>query len=556
MYWGSFDPRFDRKKVSYRRKIKEALMAFKLYRRYSKEEIFAWYCNLTYFGDGRYGVDRAAWHYFRKQLKDLTIGESALLAGLIQNPGRYSPFERPEAALGRRNVVLQHMNNEGYLSDKDLKIEEDLELQAINDKPSFLASLNYPLESLKQELKHEGYSYDDIWGHGALDIQLTIDVGIQKIAQEALLYGVELYEKEREKYDSKEKPIDKTAIQGAIIVIENKTGAIRALVGGRNFYDDNSNGRYNRVVQGLRQPGSAFKPIVYTTALENGWDCFSVLKDTPIDLVDQIDFKGRVLKRWQPKNYPSNKLPPFLGQIPLWKALEISRNIPAIHLAMDLSDRDENGKIKKKGIVKVIEMAQKMGITTYLDPQWPTALGGYGVSLIDLACVYTVFPNGGVKIQPHLIETIKDRNGRLKYEHKIKGERVISLDTAIKMTAMLRNVALNGTAASVNYKSSNNYLGLEKNGRIEIIFIACKTGTTNDFTDAWLCGFTPSYTIVAKIGFDDPNKKLGPPPPATELVGGRRALPMVSYLLREMHKNRSIEQFSEEIENLVKEFHR
>ena len=437
-----------------KRKISEALLALKIEQHYTKQEILEMYMNQIYFGQGAYGVQSAAHVYFGKDVRDLTLAQCAMLAGLPQSPNYYSPFNNLEAGKKRQAVVLGQMVKYGYLTqDKaDAAREADLGLVAKQEQTHENNNASYFINYVISHIS-EKYGDDAIYKDG-LKIYTTLDMDAQNAAVAAMQNLPTSY-------------TDKNGLhqpQGAIVAMNPHNGYIVAMVGGRG--DDS----FNRASQAERQPGSAMKPFVYLAAIQAGKTPGSIVDDSP------VDFNG-----WRPQNYERN----FEGNITYRYALQHSRNVPAVKIADEV------------GMSKIIDLAKKMGITTLTneDNNLSTALGGltHGVSPLEMTEAYGVLANGGVKVQPTAIIKIVDRNGQVVEENSIQEKRVIEEKDAAIITDMLESVITGGTGG-------NAAIGRPAAG---------KTGTTDDEKDAWFVGYTPDLVAAVWIGDDYGSETLG-----------------------------------------------
>jgi penicillin-binding protein 1A len=545
--------------ISLERKIKEAIVAMEIEKRYTKREIFTFYANQVLFGHGTYGVESAARLYFGKSAKDLTLEEAALLAGIIQNPARQSPYVNLEAAQSRRNYVLQRMADEGDISQA---VADQTKLQPIVTRgepttPPGIAP--YFVEEVRKHLEKE-YGAKTLYENG-LSVQTTLDVDMQRDANKALAAGLRALDKRHgyrkparnviaehhtvdgfatdrwnrpmlpgdivpavvasigkpapaggarlhigrlhadltkdgfswtrraaaadlfkpgdlievqitkvdEASDTATVSLEQTpTVQGAALAIDNRTGQIKAMVGGWDF----SRSKFNRAVQAYRQMGSTFKPVVYTTAIDRGYTPSTLILDAPVSYN-----AGAGQPLYTPKNFDGK----FEGSITLRRALEDSRNIPAIKM-MDML-----------GPPHVLEYAKKLGFPEHFAPYLSTALGAGEATLLEVTSAYTTFPNQGVRMTPYDITKVLDREGNLLEEGRGEPVDSIRADTAFVMTNLLRGVVLRGTAEADR----------------DIPWpIAGKTGTVDDNTDAWFIGFDPDVTIGVWVGFDE-KKSMG-----------------------------------------------
>ena len=573
---------------TWERKIKEALLAIQIERRYTKREIFTMYCNQVYFGHGAYGVEAASRMYFGKRSKDLSLEESALIAGIIQSPERQSPFVDMRRALRRRNYVLQRMAEEGYITEavaaaaaeKPIELhgqptqEESIAPYFVEEVRKYLerkygakqlyenglavyTSLDVDLQvaavhaldtGLRQLDKRRGFrrprrnllaegrdldSYrEDAWerpfavgqivpavvlavggakkasasgGHAAVPGpppvppgsarlrvgRYTADLGRDGIkwtgraSPAAILSPGDLIEVQITKIDEPHETLGVTLeqaplVNGAVLAIDNKTGQIVAMVGGLSF----ERSKFNRAIQAYRQMGSGFKPVVYTAAIDRGLTPSTILLDEPVSYP-----AGPGQPPYAPHDYDGK----FEGPITLRHALEESRNVPAVRT------------MEQIGPKHVVEYARLFGFQGPMEPYLSLALGAAEASLLEVTAAYSVFPNQGVLMKPYQILKIVDRQGNLLEENRPLPREAIRADTAYVMTNLMRGVIARGTgaaAASLDWP------------------LGGKTGTTNDFTDAWFTGFDPNITIGVWIGYDD-KKPLGPGE-----TGAQAALPV------------------------------
>ena len=568
---------------TYERKIREALLAWRLEKNLSKKEILYLYLNQIYLGEGAYGVAGAARMYFDKDLSELSVAEAAMLAGLVQAPSRLSPFINPEDARRRQVYVINQMLKTGFISTETAQkaLNEKLVLKKPADPnlrvPGFTEHVRRELEDyfgadhlyndglkvfttvnlemqrqarkavdqgLTELARRHGYSgplrhlkadeyasFLDGYKGGPLEIgaeyeALIEEVGLKKsqirvrvgpysgsISSKKIAWAVGRKGLDRvfskgdvipvvvlaldEKsggYEFELKPF--TQAQAALICLDNRTGQIKAMVGGRDF----EKSQFNRAVQALRQPGSAFKPFVYTAAMDTGFTPADVLWDEPVSYEDH----GQV---WTPQNYDRA----YDGPITLYQALVKSRNVVAVRL------------LEKVGPETAIDYARKMGIGSDLKPYLSLALGACEVTLLDMVTAYSVFPNGGERTSPRFITHVEDRHRQVvaRTEHQMK--KVLDPQTAYVVLHMLEGVVQRGTGTRV--------AALKRP-------VAGKTGTTNDLADAWFVGFTPEYTVGVWVGYDV-RKRLG-----NRESGGRAAAPIFLYFLQEALKDRPVREFA------------
>ena len=553
----------DRSDRSLRRKMQEMLLALQIERRYTKPQIFTMYANQVYLAHGNYGFAAAAQFYFGKPVTDLKLQEAALLAGMVNGP-KFSPLSNPEAALSRRNLVLHRMEEEGKITPAE---------EAAAKKSPLGLHIQYPRNDLAPYFFEEIRKYlEATYGTEAvhergLRVYTTLNINLQRIANQSLRDGLHSYERRHGwkgnlpnvlrdnlgKLDSYEdddwrhaiekgnyvtglvmnvndkdavikigsyrgilsagdmawtgrkKPSDLLKVgdlaqfsiqelrdntvklqleqqpgpQGALLAIENSTGEIKAMAGGYSFEDS----KFNRATQAFRQVGSSFKVYVYADALEKGSTPFDTIVDAPFTTVSG----GQT---YTPHNYDEK----FEGTITLRRALAGSRNVPAVKLA------------ERIGINSVVDTARRFGITTPLPPYLPLALGAADMKLIEHVSAFTVFPNDGIRIDPHMIRRVASYDGALLEESHPEVHDVVSPEVARTMTAMLEEVIQFGTGIQARV------LGRPAAG---------KTGTTQDYTDAWFIGFTPQLTAGVWVGFDDKQISLG-----KKETGARAALPI------------------------------
>jgi penicillin-binding protein 1A len=472
---------------SYLRKIKEALLAYKIDRYLTKEEIITLYLNHIYLGHGTYGVEAAAQGYFGKSARNLSLPEAAMLAGLPKAPSNYSPYLHPDRAYQRQVYVLNRMLEDGYITqrEKDRALSTVVKLRSIKPKDKVAA---YFIENIRRYIQ-EKYGSDILYKEG-LEVYTTLNIQMQKAARDAVAQGLKEME-ERENYE-------KGQIQGAFFAMDSKTGAIRAMVGGRNF----QRSEFNRATQSRRQPGSAFKPLIYTAAFDKGMTPATVIVDTPIVYPDPQQPDGV----WKPQNFDRK----FLGPTTLHNALIHSRNIITIKVLEEI------------GVDYAAAYATNMGIASPLSRNLSMALGTSGVTLQELIRAYGVLANGGKRVQPYFIQKIVDRTGHVFEEAQPKAEQVIDPRIAFMTSYVMQDVVESGTGQRVR-----------KLGRP----VAGKTGTTDDTRDAWFMGFTPSLVAGAWVGFDQEQ------PMGNQEVGGRAAAPIWLYFAEKALQGTPVELF-------------
>lgn len=427
-----------------KRKVQELLLAFWLEHKFTKQQIMALYLNRVYLGAGTYGIEAAANKYFQKTSADLNLKEAAILAGMLKAPTRYNPAANPEQAEKRARIVLQNMVDEGYISEAERQ-----------------KALNMPTGALISD-KVEGGKYFADWVYNDVNayigerendiyVYTTLDQHIQEAADKILTKSIKANK-------------NKNVTQGAIVVLD-KSGGVKALIGGVNYQKS----QFNRAIHALRQPGSSFKTFVYLTALQNGYKPSDIIGDFPISIGD-----------WQPENIDKK----YHGEVSLTEALAKSYNLATINLAQSLSKSE------------IIRTAQKMGITTPIQNTPSLALGAFEVKVIDMAVAYSAIANGGYATWPYAIKEIYSRDGYQLYMRENDDNNQILDRRAVKdMAKMLERVIQTGTGRKAKLP----------------FFAAGKTGTSQDYRDAWFVGFTDKYIAAVWVGNDDnsPMKKVG-----------------------------------------------
>jgi penicillin-binding protein 1A len=573
---------------TYERKIKEVILAFQIEKNFTKEEIFTLYCNQMYFGHGNYGVEAASRFYFGKGVRELTLPEAALITGTLQRPVTRTPIVDPEGSLARRNLVLNRMAEEKYITREEAEEAkaQPLGLRLRREPPSIAP---YFLEEVRKHLERD-YGSQRIY-QGGLRVYTTLDPQMQQAAVRALREGLRTLDRRargfvkptesiledgllpdplhldewdwpfgegdvkrgvvvasdrasavvqvgdyrarvgprdigwsrRGRVDDvlprgtvapfrvlslSEKDGRKQArirlepdpkVEGALLAMDVRTGAVRAMVGGYDF----ARSEFNRATQARRQVGSAFKPIVYAAAFETlGWTPATTVVDAPLRITDPWDKSV-----WSPQNYDLG----YMGPITLRRAVEQSRNVPAVKT------------LQAVGVDTGIEYAKRLGLSGELPPYLPIALGAGEATLTDMVAAFATFANQGLRMRPFLIERIEDRDGNLVEETRPRATDAIGADTAYIVTSLLRGVVERGTATRAR--------------RLERP-VAGKTGTTNDFTDAWFIGYEPSLAAGVWVGFDEKVNSLGP-----GADGSRAALPIWMDFWKVATAERSVEEY-------------
>lgn len=471
----------------YVRKIKEAFLAYKIDHYLTKEEILNLYLNHIYLGHGTYGVEAAAQGYFGKSARHLTLPEAAILAGLPKAPSAYSPFTHFDKARQRQAYVLERMEEDGYITkqDRERALNTKLPLRSVKPREKVAP---YFIEHIRRYIV-EKYGSDVLYKEG-LEVYTTLNIEAQKAARDAVERGLSELE-ERQGYD-------RGLVQGALVAMDVKTGAVKAMVGGRAF----SKSEFNRATQSRRQPGSAFKPFIYTAAFDKGLTPSTRFVDDPIQFPDPSKPGGV----WQPKNFDGK----FNGPTTLRNAIVQSRNIITIKVLRDI------------GVDYAVSYANVMGITSPLSRNLSLALGSSGVTLMEMVRGFGVLANQGKRVTPYFITKIVDRTGHVFEENQPKVEQVIDSRIAFISSYIMQDVVESGTGRRV-----------KSIGRP----VAGKTGTTNDVRDAWFLGFTPSLITGVWVGFDQ-ERSLG-----QQEVGGRAAAPIWLYFMSQALSRTPIETF-------------
>lgn len=426
------------------RKLQEAELAIWLERKHSKDEILELYLNRVYFGSGAYGVEAAAQKYFGKSAKNVTIAEAAMLAGLVKSPSRLAPNRNPEGAEARAQVVLAAMADAKFITDAQAKAS--IGHPSYNVKPAGAGTVNYVADWIGEVL-------DDLVGQidESIKVETTIDPKLQSVAEAAIIDELAA------------KSVKFNVSQGALVAM-TPDGAVRAMVGGRNYSDS----QYNRAVTAKRQPGSSFKPFVYLTALEQGLTPDTMRQDAPIEV-----------KGWRPENYTHE----YFGAVTLTQALAMSLNTVAIRLGLEVGPKN------------VVRTAHRLGISSKLEPNASIALGTSEVSVVELVGAYAPFANGGLAVAPHVVTRIRTLGGKLLYMRQPEERnQVVDPRYVGMMNAMMRETLISGTA---------------KKAEIPGWPAAGKTGTSQDYRDAWFIGYTANLVTGVWLGNDDnsPTKK-------------------------------------------------
>lgn len=473
---------------SFVRKIKEALLTLQIERRYTKDEILELYLNQIYLGSGNYGVESACRAYFGRSVSDIDLSQAALIAGLPKAPSVYSPLKNPDLARKRRRVVLKQLLSTGQITQDQFNEADKREVASPPESEPQNQNA-YFIDTVKSFLKQQ-FPLQSIFSKG-LKIHTTLDTRLQNIAQTASAEHMSNLEKRMVKQG-----INPAAPQCALVAIDVKTGAVLGMLGGRDY----KRSSYNRTTQARRQPGSAFKPFVYATAIQQGASQADLILDAPLSYPDG---DGGI---WQVNNFSKS----YLGKITLRKALALSKNTPAVRL------------MEKLGTDSVIRFARKAGINSFLESNLSLALGTSEMTLLELTAAYIPFANAGVKVTPFFVDKIVDKTGNVIYRETPAKQPVMSRADAAVVADMLKAVVLEGTA---------------KKARDIPKEVAGKTGTTDHYKDALFVGFSPDMALGVWVGNDD-STTLG-----NYETGARAALPVWIDVMRYQPGENPIQYF-------------
>ena len=462
------------------RKIKEALLSIRLDTLLTKEQILERYLNQVYFGHGYYGIKTAALGYFHKDLNQLNLKEIAMLVGLPRAPSFYDPTKNLKYSLIRANQVIRRLKTLGWINQQEYDKYLNY-IPAVYNETLTQNKAPYIIDTAINELKKD---IKDLRS-GGYKIELTIDLQAQQIAKEALKYGYNRI-KQRDKYKDTPQSTTKT-LNGAMVVLQNHTGAILAMVGGIDYKKSS----FNRARQSKRQPGSAVKPFIYQVALNLGYSPASSLVD--ISRTYKYNSNTNEEKVWQPKNYEKN----YKGIVSLRYALMHSRNLATINLVTDIGIDILYKELKQYGFENI---PFDLSIT----------LGSFGISVLSLSEKYTLFSNNGIMVKPYLVSSITNRYGQ-KIVFETEQKYITTPSQAYLMTSILQDVVKKGTG---------------RNAKVPSLQTAGKTGTTNNNIDAWFCGYSPSLQTIVWYGNDD-NKPMG-----KKETGGRTAAPAFAYFYK------------------------
>jgi penicillin-binding protein 1A len=493
---------------SLRRKLREAHVAREIEHKYPKDKILELYLNQIDLGNRAYGVEAASQRYFGKSVRDLNVAEAATLAAIPKAPSRYNPRKNPNLSIQRRNTVLNLLRDNGLLTADETERWKAYPL-LLSSRSDFSGVAEYFVEYVRQQLDARFGS--DLYRSG-YRIYTTLDLDMQQAAERALEARLEAiesgadgkftYPSYRQYMDSVKSDVSEDNnganspyLQGLMVTLEAKTGAIRAMVGGRDFEDS----KFNRATQAKRQPGSTFKPFVYSAAIEAGYPLSYVMVDDPLSVeIDPTE------PPWNPQNYDLE----FDGAMTLRRALYLSRNIIAIKLGMEIGEQ------------AVISEATKFGITTRIPSVPSIHIGSADVYPLEIISAYTTFANLGTRTLPNAILRVEDRSGKIVWQPTVRSVTVMDTAHAWLMTDALRDVVRHGTAVG----SVGSRIDFPAGG---------KTGTTNDGFDVWYIGFTPDLVTGVWIGFDQPKKIKA------NAQGGVLAAPAWTQMMREVYERRT-----------------
>ena len=503
-----FPEDINRRDRSVGRKLREMHVALDIEKRYTKDKILELYLNQIDLGNRAYGVEVASQRYFGKSSRELNIAEAATLAAIPKAPTTYNPRRSPARSVQRRNLVIGLMRDEGLIGDQETERWRAFPL-LLSSRSDFSGTAEYFVEYVRQQM--QARFGEDLYRKG-LRIYTTLDLDMQQAAERSLEGQLSAIEAGGPRYgkfphrtyaqylerrdDIADAPVVSPYLQGLVLTLETKTGYIRAWVGGRDFEDS----KFNRVNQSRRQPGSIFKPFVYTAALEAGHPLSEIIVDDSLTM----EFPGQQQETWTPQNYDLK----FEGRMTLRRALYQSRNIPAIKLGMAV------------GLENVIDEARRFGVTTDVAPVPSISIGAADVVPLEIIPAYTAFANDGQRAEPQAILRVEDRDGNILWQPAARRIQVLEPSVAWLITDVLRDVVRRGTAAGT--------VGAQ------ITFAAAgKTGTTNDGFDVWYVGFTPELVTGIWIGFDQPKKIMN------NAQGGRLAAPAWTTMMKEVYDRRS-----------------
>ncbi len=488
------------------RKLREARIARDIERTYSKDRILELYLNQINLGAGAYGVETAAQRYFGKSVRDISVAEAAMLAALPKAPGRYNPRRYADRAIQRRNTVIELMRRAGVVSSADASLAKAFPLELAQRIESG-ETAPYYVEWVRQQLDH--HFGQKLYQQG-LKVYTTLDLDMQVAAERALAEQIGAIESGKfgpythltfEQYQARNAEgaglgggADSPYLQGSFVAVDPRSGAVRALVGGRDFGDS----KFNRAVQALRQPGSTFKPLVYATAIRAGLGPGYVVDDAPLEM-DQVS--GEM---WRPQNFDLK----FEGPMPMRRALYMSRNIPAIRVGLEL------------GPDPVISMARRFGISTPIPPYPSLYIGAADVYPIEMIASYSVFANLGLRTTPYAILRVETADGEVLWQPRPEREAVLTPEEAWLMVNMMKDVVGRGTAYNATTGAGFR------------VPAGGKTGTTNDGADVWFIGYTADLVAGLWLGFDKPKKIKA------NAQGGSLAAPAWTAFMNDVYKRK------------------
>ena len=489
----------DRRDKSPMRKLREQSAAREMEKHYNKEQILEAYLNQISFGHGWYGIESASRHYFGKGAAQLTLAEAATLASMPKGPAIYDPVKAPDRVTERRNLVLTLMAQQKYITPAQAEATKRVPLKTVPNA-GFSVDASFFLDVVRIQAERAGVPVST----GGYRAYTSLDPLLQRAANDALVAGIQDVESQQGyrhvKFASRPKG-STDYLQGALVAIDPTTGDVRALIGGRDYRESS----FDRVIDGMRQPGSAFKPIVYAAAIADSLTASTIIPDTAIAI--QLD-RGRVYR-------PDNSDNQFLGPITMREALAKSRNVVAVQLA------------ERVGMDTIVHLARRFGIDAPVAPYPASAIGASALQPLDLVGAYTVFANLGAHVDPRFIYRIEDRAGNAVFTNPAAAPRaVIDPKVAFIVRDMMREVVERGTATSVR-----RYLP-------ESIPVAGKTGTTNDNSDVWFVGMTPELVAGVWLGFDKPKTITA------GAAGGTLAAPIFGKMMAEYYAARSSAQWT------------
>jgi penicillin-binding protein 1A len=475
----------------YSRKIKEAMLAVIIEKQFTKQEILEAYLNKVLFGNGYYGIESASMNYFLKTSSELTIEESALLVGLLRGSGFYNPLRHPERATNRRNFVLNLAHEKKIISTDQYNVAKATPVNVNRVSVSSNPQSDYFIEYIRPYLERT-YTTNQLFT-GGMKIYTTLDWDMQVYADSVMKHVLSTFDTSR-RYRAKYADVPAGAVniktdylQGGVFAMDPHNGEVLVMIGGRNF----QHSKFNRIMQARRQPGSAFKPFLYAAAIEQGFTASTVITDEPVNFLRG----GRPF--WQPKNYTND----FRGPVRLREALQRSINTVAAKIIYDI------------GPQRFVTFLNKLEFSTRMGAYYSLSVGACEVIPFELIKAYTIFPGRGEMVEPVFIKRVTDSTGKVLEEATVRKKRVMSQQDAFIVTDMMKSVINEGTAASARTQGFRMPAG-------------GKTGTTDDYKDAWFIGFTKNLVMGTWVGFDD-NRPMG-----RAMTGGVAALPIWTPVMR------------------------